>query len=277
MQVSALIAFIGGVLTLFAPCAAMLLPSFFAYAFSSRHVLVARTLVFALGVVIALLPLGIFAGSLSVFLQDNARLVSLVLGAVVIVLGVLQAFAVSFPVPAFANRLVARSTSASAEKSPSAVGVFLLGFGYALAGVGCSGPILGAVLAYGSFGGSPVWGAVLMVCYGLGMAAPVALLALLWDVLGVSQKAWLRPRPVQVLGRWTTVMNLVSGFIFVVLGLVLLLFQGQLPLLALASGESQVELESAVSGALATVPGWLFFAFFGALVALLVLRFKGSK
>ncbi|MCS4485039.1 cytochrome c biogenesis CcdA family protein [Gleimia sp. 6138-11-ORH1] len=297
MHVSYLIAFVGGALTIFAPCAAMLLPSFFAYAFSSTRVMLARTGVFALGVILALLPFGAFAGTFGHFLRDNSATVSLIAGAVIIVLGFMQAFSLTFPVPQFASKLMSQTTSASTpvskttatetgvgdtadsanNKVPSAMGVFLLGLGYALAGVGCSGPILGAVLAYGSLGGSVIDGMLLMVFYGLGMATPVVLLALLWDSLKVNQKALLRPRPVQIFGRWTTVMNLISGHIFVVLGAILMFSGGQLDNFSLLTGEQQIELESTVAAALAAVPGWLFIALFAVILALLGLKFKSSK
>lgn len=289
MPVSSLIAFVGGALTIFAPCAAMLLPSFFAYAFSSTRVMLARTGVFSLGVVLALLPFGAFAGTFGHFLRDNSATVSFVAGAVVVTLGLMQIFGFAFPVPQFASKLMTRTTTAGTQATssengdsaqntaPSAMGVFLLGLGYAFAGVGCSGPILGAVLTYGSLQGSVWEGVLLMVFYGLGMAAPVVLLALLWDSLKVNQKAWLRPKPLQILGRWTTVMNVVSGMIFIFLGTVLMFWGGQLGNFSILSGEQQIELESSVAGALAAVPSWLFIALAGVILALIGLKFKSSK
>lgn len=300
MEVSILIAFVGGALTLFAPCAAMLLPSFFAYAFSSTRVMLARTAVFTLGVVLALLPFGAFAGSFAQLLRSNASVVSIVAGAIVLALGVAQIFGFAFPVPKFASSLMSRSTSLSAgavkgvseggadasaavNNNPSVLAVFLLGLGYALAGVGCSGPILGAVLAYGSVGGlgaqtGSIWGGLLlMIWYGLGMAFPVAVLALIWDSLRGNQRAWLRPRPVLILGRWTTLMNVISGVAFVVLGLILMVFNGHAGLPSILSGEQQIKLESMAAGVLSAVPSWLFVAFFGVIIALVVLRFKSSK
>lgn len=58
IEVSALAAFLGGVLSLLSPCSALLLPAFFAYAFQSPEQLVGRTLVFYLGLCATLVPLG---------------------------------------------------------------------------------------------------------------------------------------------------------------------------------------------------------------------------
>ena len=53
-------AFLGGLAALLSPCAAMLLPSFFAYAFgSSRTKLLGRTGLFYVGLLITLVPLGL--------------------------------------------------------------------------------------------------------------------------------------------------------------------------------------------------------------------------
>jgi cytochrome c biogenesis protein CcdA len=48
-EVNLLAALAAGTLSLLSPCSALLLPSFFAYAFASRTALMARTGVFYLG------------------------------------------------------------------------------------------------------------------------------------------------------------------------------------------------------------------------------------
>ncbi|BAS07616.1 biogenesis protein [Arthrobacter sp. Hiyo4] len=55
-------AFLGGILTLLSPCSALLLPAFFAYAFSTKTRLVARTALFYLGLLSTLVPLGCLPG-----------------------------------------------------------------------------------------------------------------------------------------------------------------------------------------------------------------------
>jgi len=46
IEIGVLAAFAAGVLALLSPCSALLLPSFFAYAFATKRALVTRTLVF---------------------------------------------------------------------------------------------------------------------------------------------------------------------------------------------------------------------------------------
>ena len=55
-DVGYLAAFLGGLLALLSPCSALLLPSFFAYAFTGRGRLLAHTGVFYLGLAATLVP-----------------------------------------------------------------------------------------------------------------------------------------------------------------------------------------------------------------------------
>ncbi|MDO5033885.1 MAG: cytochrome c biogenesis CcdA family protein [Actinomycetaceae bacterium] len=277
MEISFLAAFIGGALLIFAPCAAMLLPAFFAYAFTSKKMLFARTLFFALGVIVALVPLGAFAGSLGALIRQYAHIVTLTAGILVIVLGLLQAFAVTFPTPGWATRLMTPKTSGDAAGAPSNIAVFALGIGYAIAGVGCSGPILGAVLSFATLGGSVLTGALLMTAFALGMVLPVALLAVLWDAFKLYEKSWLRPKPAKLLGRDTTRMNIVSGVIFMLLGIILVFFGGQTGLPSILTSTQQIELESKIMTAVAGVPSWLLLAFAVVIVALIVVTIKERK
>ncbi|GMA41296.1 cytochrome c biogenesis CcdA family protein [Mobilicoccus caccae] len=209
-------ALFGGIATVLSPCAAMLLPAFFAYAFTSATTMIGRTLIFFCGLLTTLVPIGALAGGLGALLVAERTALVTIAAVVVIVLGVLQALAI--PLPGLARR----SRGADAA---SPIAVFTLGLAYGVAGV-CSGPILGSVLTVAALGGDPFYGAMLLVVYAAGMVAPVLVLALLWTRLDLGSRSWLRPRPVQVGPVSTTVGNLVSGGLFVAVGLLLLLTEG---------------------------------------------------
>ena len=89
-------AFAGGVLALLSPCGALLLPSFFAYAFDSPGRLLARTGVFYLGLVSTLVPLGVTASAATQFVRSNQDTVLAVAGVVVIGLGLATALGRGF-------------------------------------------------------------------------------------------------------------------------------------------------------------------------------------
>ena len=114
MGIEAVVAFVGGVLSLLSPCSALLLPAFFAYAFPSRVRLLLRTLVFYLGLITLLVPIGLGIGALgSLFLERRAEL-SLIAGLLLIGIGEYQLAVGGFELPG-ASRLQGRSFGASGE------------------------------------------------------------------------------------------------------------------------------------------------------------------
>ena len=95
-EVSLAGAFLGGVLALLSPCSALLLPSFFAYAFKSKRRLLARTLVYYAGLCTLFIPLGIGASFAGALVLDYRSTAILVAGAVLIVFGVLELLGMGF-------------------------------------------------------------------------------------------------------------------------------------------------------------------------------------
>lgn len=230
-------ALLGGIATLVSPCSVMLLPAFFAYAFGSRTALLGRTLLFYLGLVTTLVPLGAAAGTVGVLFNAHRGTFVTASAIIVIVLGVVQALGVVVPLPGAAT--------ARGANPASAVSIYLLGTVYGVAGT-CAGPILGSVLAVAAIGGDAVRGGLLLAIFAVGMVVPLVALALLWDVLDLGNRAWLQPRPVAVGPIRTTVVNLVAGALFVALGVLLLVTEGLGTLGGLLGAEQQQALESAL-------------------------------
>lgn len=226
-------AFLGGMAALLSPCAAMLLPAFFAYAFgSSTTTLLGRTALFYLGLLLTLVPLGLAAGALGGLLTVHRGTVAMVGGIVLIVFGVVTALGIQIPVPGLRK---------SGRDPRGALGVILLGATYGLAGA-CTGPLLGAVLTMAAMGGSPAYGAVLLAAFGLGMVVPLALLALLWGRFKLGQR-W-RPRPIR-LGPFTTSWaGLVSGLLFIVVGVIFVASDATSALGGILDAGDQFRLES---------------------------------
>lgn len=246
-------ALIGGLLSLLSPCSVMLLPAFFAYAFGSPRQLLARTGLFYLGLVASLVPLGIFASTLGSALLVNRSTLITVVGALVIVAGVLLLVGVRVPLPSFGR-------AAAAGEATSALTTFLLGTVYAVAGV-CAGPILGSVLLVASLG-SPVYGAALMALYGLGMSLPLLVLALIWGRVGAKGMAWLKPRQLEIpVGRFTwrnSWIMIISGLLTIGVGVLLVATDGTAGLSGWLDVASQARLEQGALGLLAGVPDLVF-------------------
>lgn len=259
MDIGYIGAFIGGILSLLSPCSVMLLPAFFAYAFTSPAKLVSRTGVFLLGLLVTLIPLGVFSGLFGSLLGENRGALISTVAILIIVVGGIQLLGI--PIPGL-TRTLRRDADGD---STSAVSVFLLGAVYAVAGV-CTGPILGSVLMVASLGGSPVYGAILLAIYAFGMALPLLVLALLWRRFGAKAMRWMRPRELRI-GRWRNSWTMIiTGALSIALGVLLLVTDGTANLGGVVGIDTQFALETSVAALAASIPDWWFAV--GALVVL---------
>ena len=218
VEISFLAAFLGGVLSLLSPCSALLLPAFFAYAFQGGGELVKKTGIFYLGLATTLVPLGMGISAVSRVFYGYRGTLILVAGILIITFGLLQIAGRGFSVGPLA-RLQGKI------KGDSAGATYALGAVYGFAGF-CSGPILGAVLTVAAASGQVLQGAGLLAVYAAGMAFPLLLMALLWNRFDLGRRRWLRGREIS-LGRFrfhTT--SLISGFMFVSIGVLFIVYEG---------------------------------------------------
>lgn len=210
-------AFLGGTLALLSPCSALLLPAFFAYAFKSKTELAARTGVFLLGLATLFIPLGMgaaFAGSLILDYRNESIWI---VGSLLIVFGILEWLGIGFSL--LPSRFGQRRLDGSWGSA------YMTGLVYGFAGF-CSGPLLGAVLTMAAGAGSPLHGGLLLFVYAAGMAFPLFLLALAWDRFDLGSRGWLRGRLLHI-GPWKVhSTNLITGALFIGLGLLFILSGG---------------------------------------------------
>ena len=271
VEASFLAAFFGGLLSLFSPCSALLLPAFFAYAFGSGRELVGRTAVFYAGLCTTLVPLGMGISAVSRLFYGERETLVLVAGVIIIGLGVLQIFS---------GGLAAGPLSrlrGLAPRGDSAGSVYALGAVYGLAGF-CSGPILGAVLTVAAFSGEPLRGAALLALYALGMAAPLFLLALLWERLDLKGRRFLRGRELALGPLRVHSANLLSGLLFVALGVLFIAYDGTSALEGFYERAGAAGLAAATEERLSAlaggVPDWLVLAVLATLIAAALVRFS---
>ena len=250
-----LIAFLGGVLTLLAPCSVMLLPAFFSYAFQSPRKLFARCGIFWLGLLTPLIPLGAALSSIVALIREHSAFITQVIALLVIIAGLITLFSLDVPV------FRVRSLETASQSRDTAWAVYLLGITYGIAGVGCAGPILGAVLATSSLGGSVIEGIIAVIFYSAGMAFPLLVLALLWQHFAGRIQAIVRPKPVTLLKRQTTWTNVVSGLVL------------SNPLGGIISIDTLASWEESIMGLFGALPAWVITLagalIIGAIVALL--------
>ncbi len=225
MDIGFVAAVLGGLLALLSPCSALLLPSFFAYAFRDTGRLLLRTGVFYAGLCLTLVPLGAGSAMVSVLFHGHREPLIAVAGGLIIAFGIAQILGLGFTW-GFLTR--AQSRFAGGRGNLSVLG---LGAVYGLAGF-CSGPILGAVLTVAATG-TPGRGMLLMAAYGLGMVLPMFFLALLWDHYDLGGRRWLRGRTVELGPLRTHTTALLSGGLFVGIGVLFVAFDGTASMAAL--------------------------------------------
>ena len=280
VEASFLASFLGGVLSLLSPCSALLLPAFFAYAFQSRRELAHKTAIFYLGLAATLVPLGMGISAVGALVYGHRSALIVVSGLLIIAFGVLQLAGRGFTVGPL-DRLRAKvrgdssSASSSSASSSSAAATFALGAVYGFAGF-CSGPILGAILTVAAASGGALRGAGLLAVYAAGMAAPLFLMALLWDRLDLGRRRWLRGREVS-LGRLRVhTMSLISGLMFITLGVVFIAYEGTSSLSGFYESNGATDLAFAAerwaNDLSRKVPGAALFAVLAMLFAALLLR-----
>ncbi|AZL06772.1 MAG: cytochrome c biogenesis CcdA family protein [Brevibacterium aurantiacum] len=223
MDIGLLSAFIGGVLALLSPCAALLLPAFFGSTVGVGSRLLLHGGIFYVGMLLVLIPLGMGAGTLGALFTAYRGTIVLVASAILIILGIVQFFGFGFdPAKALPGADAMRSKSATAT---GATKTFLLGATSGIAGV-CSGPILGAVLTLAATRGSVFLGGVMLAIYGAGMVVPLFITAALWSRMGPRARAVMRGGSVTLFGRRLPVVSMVTGALMILIGIVFWMTNG---------------------------------------------------
>ena len=243
--------FLGGLAALLSPCAAMLLPSFFAYAFGDvKGRLVARTGAFYLGMLLTLVPMGLGAGALGALLITHRQSLAPGGGVVLILLGLVTALGIRIPMPGL------RSSGGT-----SLLAVIAMGAVYGLAGA-CTGPLLAAV------GGSPLYGALLLACFAAGMVVPLLVLAWLWEGFDIARL--LRPRELRIGPLHTTWWALLSGLLIAGIGVLFLVTDATSAIGGLLDARQQSELEGLLRVWGAGVPDLVVMVVVAAVVGVLI-------
>ncbi len=173
------VAVIAGLVSFFSPCVMPLLPGYLSYMTGlavtdledgKRGRMLAGSVLFVLGFAAVFVSLGTAFGSVGFHLQEHARVLSIVTGIIVIILG----FAFIGWIP-----LMQREIRIHAVPSVGLAVAPLLGVFFAIGWVPCIGPTLGVVLSMSlTPGASAGRGAFLTFAYCLGLGIPFILAAL---------------------------------------------------------------------------------------------------
>jgi len=199
--------FFGGVITSVGPCNIAMIPLVIAYVGGQRDVGQKQGFVlstaFAVGLAITLMVLGVIASVVGGMIGGSGHLWYYVLGAVFVVMGLQWMEVIHLPLPDIAAR------QREKVNKRGAMGALLLGLASGLVVSGCATPALAAILTLVMSRGAILYGASLLLVYGLGRGVPIV-------ILGTST-ALLKVIPQMM--AWAARLERVAGGLMVLIGL----------------------------------------------------------
>ena len=174
---------------------------------------VVNTLFFILGFTVIFVMLGAGASTLSTFLARYMRLITIVGGAVIIILS-LQVMGL-FVIPFLNYERRARFRN----KRGGVIGAFLIGITFAAAWTPCIGPILSSILILAATKDTALKGILLLATYSIGLGVPF-----LFAVIAFSSFLSFS----DFLKRNFRTIKVVSGVLLLAIGIMLILGQFQM-------------------------------------------------
>lgn len=221
LGITALAAFVAGLISFTSPCGLVLFPTFFAALFRLKKKTLVMTAIFSLGLVVSFAILGLITGLAGgAFTEWKAQL-SVASGIILIILGILFALNYSFPFPRFSSSPLLERTGA--------IDVFLLGIFFGIGWTPCNGAVLAGILFVG-LNVSVLQSVILFSSFAVGVVVPLLVLAYAaerWN-FRLSPKLFGREYQFRI-GTKTFVThtyNLVAGFTLVVIGIIMVSWQG---------------------------------------------------
>jgi len=219
-EVGLLASLVAGIVSFVSPCVLPLVPAYLSMVtgLTSQELSEkggqGKTLLecglFVLGFSIVFVLMGATASTLGQLLVRHRRLLNIMLGIAVVVMGLFIAGVVRIPV---LNR-VGRVTLPRRFVSPlGPLGAVAIGAAFALGWTPCVGPVLSSILAYAAASGSLSKGILLLSAYSLGLGIPFLLTGLLYGrALGAMD--WFRKNQREA--------NAAAGVLLAVMGILLI-------------------------------------------------------
>ncbi|AVQ16811.1 cytochrome c biogenesis CcdA family protein [Fusobacterium gonidiaformans] len=198
--------YLAGLLSFFSPCIFPLLPVYLGMLSSGGKRSLLKTIVFVIGLSSSFVLLGFGAGSVGALLTSSTfRIISAI---IVILFGFIQMDVIK---ASFLERT--KLVELKQKEEDSVLGAFILGFTFSLGWTPCVGPILTSILFLSSGGGSPVYGALMMFIYVLGLATPFLIFSFFSKQLGSKMGSFRK---------YLVPLKKIGGVLIVIMGILLL-------------------------------------------------------
>lgn len=202
------VAFLGGLVSFFAPCVLPLVPAYIGYIAGVKSKVILSSLLYIAGFSVVFMLFGLVAGGVGIFLRRYTFLFQRVGGMVIVLLGLDFAGILRIPFLAKERRLSLPGWAENWGYFRS----FLVGVIFAAAWTPCVGAVLGSILSLAAITETALTGAFLLFVYSLGISLPF---------LAVSLTLSLTSKFVPVFSRFSGVVSVVSGLLLAALGLLL--------------------------------------------------------
>ncbi len=202
-----ILVFFGGIITSIGPCNAAMVPLIIGYVGGTanlpRRKAFEISLVFAIGLAITFMVLGIIASLLGGLLGGTTRIWYYLVAVVCFLIGLQMVGVFHINPPPWFGGLRERI------KTKGLWGALLLGLISGLVASQCATPVLAAILTYVmAKKESIIYGAVLLFIYALGRGVPIVLAGTFAGAL----------KRIRSLGKWSGVLERASGVIIILVG-----------------------------------------------------------
>ncbi len=217
-NISFLIAFLAGFISLLSPCTATTLPAFFAFAFKEKKDILKVMLAFSAGFMLVFIILGIIAayiGKSLLFLQEGNATFAKIAGFILIGLGIMMFFGKGFS-----------SFIKTRKVHHDYFGIFLLGIFFVIGWSACLGPILVGILVMATYLHNFLYAALLFFFYGVGLLVPLFVIAGLYDKYDMGNRTWMQGKTFY-LGKFAfNTSNMIGGLLLIIMGAIVYIYKG---------------------------------------------------